>query len=57
MGNNRDTVRSIIQRFLNGHNPSLLHAAPASKNAPEEPYTIWSRFRTGDGRGGLMSWW
>ena len=37
MSNNTDTVRSLIQRFLNGHNPSLLHAEPASKNAPEEP--------------------
>ena len=24
------------------------HARPASRNAPEEPYTIRSRFRSGD---------
>jgi hypothetical protein len=52
MSNSTNTVRSLIQRVLNGHNPSLLHAAPASKNALEEPYAIWSRFR--DGRTGLV---
>jgi hypothetical protein len=58
MGNNTDTVRSMIYPKILERPQSV--AAPRGariEERTEEPYTIWSRFRIGDGRGGLMSWW